>query len=175
VSVKAGRSQSSIKAARAAVAYRARLYTGLKGVGLNRNGRRDKAPPAGGPGSGTRKGARTSRVVVQHIAPTTVLKVSVLFYLSMSIALVAAGVLLWAGARGIGLIDNVEGFMDEVGFTDFQIQAGPLLRAAVIGSAVLVVAGSLANLLMAVLYNLISDVVGGVKVLLAEDPEAPKG
>ncbi len=113
--------------------------------------------------------------MVRHIDALSVLKVSVLFYLSLSLALVTAGVLLWAGARSIGLIGNVEGFMDKVGFTDFRIQAGQLLQASVIASAVFVVAGSLANLLMAVLFNLISGVVGGVKLVLAEDHVPPKG
>lgn len=97
-----------------------------------------------------------------------------LFYLSLCLALFIASVLLWAGANAIGLVGNVEGFLDEIGFTDFRLRAGPLLIASALISVVLVFVGSLANFLMAVLYNLIGDVVGGVKIVLTEDPETPR-
>lgn len=178
--MKTSRSLSTIKTAGTGVAERARRYAIQKrssdGTGEPADG---PAKKRSRPGSRTKpsrtKPSRTSRVVVRHIDALSVLKVSVLFYLSLSLALVTAGVLLWAGARSIGLIGNVEGFMDKVGFTDFRIQAGQLLQASVIASAVFVVAGSLANLLMAVLFNLISGVVGGVKLVLAEDHVPPKG
>lgn len=114
---------------------------------------------------------RSSKVVLRRVRPASVLKVSVLFYLSLALTLFVAGVLLWLGANAVGLIDNLEGFMDEVGFTDFRLQPGPLLAASLAGSIILVIAGSLANVLMAVLYNLIGDVVGGVRIVLTEDTE----
>jgi hypothetical protein len=124
--------------------------------------------PAGG------KAPRSTAVVLRRIRPASVLRVSVLFYLSLCLALFVAVVLLWMGANAIGLVGNVEGFMDEVGFTDFRLQPGPLLVGWGLISVIMVVTGSVANFLMAVLYNLIGDVVGGIKVVLTEDPETPK-
>lgn len=121
------------------------------------------------------KKPRTSRVVLRRIDPISVIKVSVLFYLSLCIALFTAGALLWAAAHAVNLITNLESFMADVGFTDFRLDGTQLMRALAIAGGALVVAGSLANLLMAMLYNLISDVVGGVKVLLVEDDAKPKG
>jgi len=43
-----------------------------------------------------------------------------------------------------------------------------MLRASVAGGALLVALGSFATVMMAVLYNLISDVVGGVAVVFEE-------
>lgn len=120
------------------------------------------------------KKPRTSRVILRHIDPLAVLKVSVLFYLSLCIALFTAGILLWAAAHAVNLITNLESFMADVGFPDFSLDGTQLLRALAIVGAALVVAGSVANLLMAALYNLISDVVGGIKVLLVEDDRGPK-
>lgn len=110
-------------------------------------------------------------MVLHRIHPTSVLRVSVLFYLGVSLALFIAGVLLWIGANVIGLVGNIEGFMDEIGFTDFRLRVAPLLLASALISVILVITGSLANYLMAVLYNLIGDVVGGIKVVLTEDPD----
>jgi hypothetical protein len=44
-----------------------------------------------------------------------------------------------------------------------------MLRASIVGGLVLVVMGTGANVLFAVLYNLISDVVGGIEVTVLED------
>ncbi len=120
------------------------------------------------------KAPRSTVVVLRRIRPASVLRVSILFYLSLCLALFTAGVLLWLAANAIGLVGNIEGFMDDVGFTDFRLQAGPLLVGSGLISVVLVATGSLANFLMAVLYNLIGDVVGGIKVVLTEDPEIKK-
>ncbi len=124
----------------------------------------------------TSKGAapRSTRVTVRHIDPRSALRVSALFYLSMSLALFVAGALLWTGANAVGLVDNIESFMDEIGFTDFQLRTGQFLKASLIVGFVLTLGGSAANLLMAVLYNLLSDTFGGVKVVLGEDHPGPK-
>jgi hypothetical protein len=45
-----------------------------------------------------------------------------------------------------------------------------VIRASVLGGALLVMLGCGANVLLAVLYNLISDVVGGIIVVFEERP-----
>ena len=121
---------------------------------------------------GGRKAPRTVRVtraVVRHLDPWSVGKVSLLFYLSAYVVVLTALVLLWGAAASAGVIDNVEGFMDSLGFTNFRFLPGRLLQGTVVGGLVLAVAGAVANVVMAVLYNLISDVVGGVRITLADD------
>lgn len=180
--MKAVRSPSAFKVARTSVSERARRYApprwrGAAGGDLDalkkrlprgRSSRDRTSSP-----EHARK-PRTSKAVLRRIDPVSVLKVSVLFYLSLCIALFTAGILLWAAAHAVNLITNLESFMADVGFADFRLDGTQLLRALAIAGAALVVAGSVANLLMAALYNLISDVVGGVKVLLVEDDAKPK-
>ena len=115
---------------------------------------------------------RSSRVVVGRIDPWAVLKLSLLFYLSACVVLLVAGVLLWSAASSAGVVDNVESFISEIGFEDFRFLPGRILRASALGGLVLVVAGSCGNVLMAVLYNLIADVVGGLKLTLVEDDQS---
>ena len=112
---------------------------------------------------------RTTRAVVRRVDPWTVLKVSLLFYLAMFVVLLTAGVLLWTAARSAGVVDNVESFMDSIGFTDFRFLPNRILRASFLGGLVMVVAGTAGNVLMTVLYNLISDVVGGLTLTLTDD------
>ena len=72
------------------------------------------------------------------------------------------------------VVDNIESFMDSIGFTDFRFLPNRILRASFLGGLVLVVAGTAANVLMTVLYNLISDVVGGLTLTLTDDDRSRK-
>ena len=100
------------------------------------------------------------------------LRFSVLFYASLLVVFVVAGIILWALASLTGVIDNVETFIKDLFALDsFQFVGFELLLGTVLGGAVMVVLGTGLNMLMAVLYNLVSDVVGGVEVIvLEEDP-----
>jgi hypothetical protein len=114
---------------------------------------------------------RRVRLVVRRIEPWTVLKFSVLLYLTMYLVILVAGMALWAAATATGLRDNVEEFIGElIASEDFSLLGASVAKASVLGGAVLVVMGTGANVLLAVLYNLISDVVGGVIVLFEERP-----
>jgi hypothetical protein len=112
---------------------------------------------------------RTSQVVLRRVEPWSVFKLSLVFYLCVCLVLLVAGVMLWLGASASGVVGNIEGFFRDAGFEGFTFSAGTLLRGFVLGGLVLVVAGTIANLLLAALFNLMSDVVGGVRVTLAED------
>jgi hypothetical protein len=157
---------SAISAARSSVVERARRY-GSPALRGKDSGNRAAEP--GRVGRDSPSSGRTTGVVVRRVAPLSVLKVSVLFYLSAGLVLLVAGVLLWSGAHAVGLIGNLESFMGDIGFSDFRLEGDQVLKAWLIVGSVLVVGGSFANLLMAMLYNLLADVVGGVKLLLAED------
>ena len=114
---------------------------------------------------------RRVRLVVRRIEPWTVLKFSVLLFATLYLVMLVAGLVLWAAATATGLRDNVENFIGElIASEDFQILGPTMLRASVVGGLVLVVMGTGANVLLAVLYNLISDVVGGVIVVFEERP-----
>ncbi len=112
---------------------------------------------------------RRARLVIRRIEPLTVLKVSVLFWASVYVILLVAAVMLWSAATATGLRENVESFVGElIAADEFRFEAGQILRASVAGGAVLVALGSFATVMMAVLYNLIADVVGGVAVIFEE-------
>ncbi|HEX3393912.1 MAG TPA: DUF3566 domain-containing protein [Acidimicrobiales bacterium] len=114
-----------------------------------------------------------TRGVVRNIDAWSVLKVSVVFYVSVYCMLLVAAVLLWMAATATGLRGNIEKVVaDLIASGKFHFVGSELLRAGVIGGAVLVVAGSIANVMLAVLYNLISDLVGGFSILVEESPGA---
>ena len=114
---------------------------------------------------------RHVRLVVRRVEPWTVLKFSVLLFATLYLVILVAGLVLWAAATATGLKENVEKFIGElVASEDFRILGPTMLRASVLGGMVLVVLGTGANVLLAVLYNLISDVLGGIAVVFEERP-----
>lgn len=114
---------------------------------------------------------RRVRLVVRRVEPWTVLKFSVLLFATLYLVFLVAGLVLWAAATATGLRENIEKFIGElIASNDFKILGPTMLRASIVGGLVLVVMGTGANVLMAVLYNLISDVIGGITVVFEERP-----
>lgn len=116
---------------------------------------------------------RRGRRVVRRVDPSTVLRFSALFYLSLLMVWLVAGVLLWLAASVTGLVGNMERFVaDLFALESFNVNGLLLLITSVGGGLILVVLGTGVNVLMAVIYNLTSDIVGGVEVTVTE-AEAP--
>jgi transmembrane protein DUF3566 len=114
---------------------------------------------------------RRVRLVVRRVEPWTVLKFSVLLFATLYLVILVAGLVLWAAATATGVRGNVEKFIgDLIASDDFHLLGETVIRASVLGGAVLVLLGTGANVLFAVLYNLISDVVGGIIVVFEERP-----
>ncbi|MGQ0520457.1 MAG: DUF3566 domain-containing protein [Actinomycetota bacterium] len=120
----------------------------------------------------TTQGRRVRRVI-RRVDPWSVLRFSLVFYACMLVVGMVAGFVLWAAASTTGLIDNIERFFEELfALESFTVNGGLIFRSTLIGGLVLVLLGTGANVLMAVLYNLTSDVVGGVEVTVLEEQAA---
>jgi hypothetical protein len=119
--------------------------------------------------------ARKVHRLVRHIEPWSVLKISLIFFFCIWIILLTAGVILWQVASNSGIIDNVESFIEEIFALkqdSFHFEAGQMFRAYAVGGLVMVVAATGFTVLLAVLFNLISDLTGGVRVTVVEEETA---
>ena len=117
--------------------------------------------------------ARRVRRLVRHIEPWSVLKVSLILYFCAWAIMLFVGVTLWNLAVNSGLVADVEGFVVELfALESFRINADQIFRIAAVGGLVLVLAGSGLTVLGAVLFNLISDVTGGVRLTVVEEETA---
>ena len=115
--------------------------------------------------------ARRVRLVLRRIEPWTVLKFSLLLYASLYLVLLVAAITLWAAASVTGLRGSVESFVgDLVASKNFHFKGGELLRASVIGGTLVVLVGSGITVLLSVLHNLISDLIGGFGIVFEERP-----
>ena len=116
-----------------------------------------------------RRSARRSRRVIRRFDLWSVLRFSLLFYLCMFLILLVAGIVLWLVATITGVRGNIENFISDLIASKFHFLGLQLLRGSAIGGLLLVIIGSGFNVLMALLYNLISDVVGGVEITVLEE------
>ena len=107
--------------------------------------------------------------MIRRIDTWSVLRVAVLFYLSLMLVMVLAGVMLWAAGSLFGAVDSVESFMRGIGFEGFEFVGGQLLRGFTAVGLILVVLGTGSTVLAALLYNLIADVVGGIQLTVLEE------
>jgi hypothetical protein len=119
------------------------------------------------------KGRRVRRLI-RRIEPWTVLKFSLLLYVCFFAVILVAGIVLWVIAASTGGIHNVEKFIGQIfELNQFKFHAGVILGYTAAIGGILVVLGTLGNVLFAVLYNLISDIVGGIEVSVLEEDLVP--
>ncbi|MGD9751187.1 MAG: DUF3566 domain-containing protein [Acidimicrobiia bacterium] len=113
--------------------------------------------------------ARKVTRLVRHIDLWSLCKISIIFYLCMLVVGTVAGTILWSGLQRSGAVSNVEGFIESVFLVeDFRFEGPDMFRIGVLGGLVGVVVLTLLTVLGGLLFNLISDLVGGVRVSVVE-------
>jgi hypothetical protein len=132
------------------------------------------------PTAGSRVVSRRPRVrrvtrVVRHLDPWSVFKVAALFHLSAYLVTLTSGVLLWRVAASTGTLDNVERWFTQFGWETFELDGGEVYHNAWIAGLFLVVAMTGVTVLLATLFNLISDLVGGIRVSVLEEEVVATG
>lgn len=128
---------------------------------------------------------RRVRRIVRKIDSWTVFKVSAIFWLVIGLALILGFVMFWSVIDASGIPDSLVETLTEIGLfeqgTDPFADSERFLRIAVFGSITLSVVATGFTTLAAVMYNLISDIVGGVEFIVLEEslqpvaPRAPYG
>jgi hypothetical protein len=110
------------------------------------------------------------RRVVRKIAPWTVLKVSFIFNAVMALVTVLGTVVFWSVFVNAGIPERINELAVNIGIEDGIRLDGPVyfrvvVLLAVVGTIMMTGLFTLA----AVVYNLISDLVGGVELVVLEE------
>lgn len=111
---------------------------------------------------------RVSRVV-RHIDPWSAFKVGALFSLVGYLVLLTAGVLLWRVADSTGTLANVERWFTQFGWETFELRGDEIFDAAWRVGLFLAVGHTGVIVLLVTVFNLVSDIVGGVRVSVLEE------
>jgi hypothetical protein len=107
--------------------------------------------------------------VVRHIDPWSAFKVGVVFSLAAYVVGLTAGVLLWRVADSTGTLGNVERWFTQFGWETFELKGDEVFAAARTIGLFLSIALTGLIVLLATLFNLVSDVVGGLRVSVLEE------
>ncbi len=131
-----------------------------------------------------KRGARRTRVEIRRVGPISVLKFSLIFYFCVFLVIYLALAIIWAILSASGVIDSLEQllgtiFPSNAGLSPtgqvstrqappIEIDSGTFFTWLFLAGCVGVAVWSFINVFVAVMYNLISDIVGGVEVTLAD-------
>lgn len=107
--------------------------------------------------------------VLRHIDTWSVFKVALVFNVVLYVVCLTAGVLLWNVAYTTGTIDNVEQFFEQFGWEHFEFHGGEIYHHAWIAGLFAVIGLTGFAVLLATVFNLITDLVGGIRLSVLEE------
>ena len=129
---------------------------------------------------GKRPAPRRVRAQIRRVNPWSVLKVSLVLYFCLMLVALLGFAILYMILDSIGIIAPIEQLIGELGFGSqvpgpegqpqaiYEINFGWLMRTLFLIGIVSTALWAVFTLFVAFLYNLISDLVGGVEVTLVE-------
>ncbi len=119
--------------------------------------------------SGPRPRVRRVTRVIREIDPWSLFKIALLFHFVLYLVVLVASVLLWNVANATGTVDNVERFLESFGWDSFNFDGSSMFRGLWILGLFWVVLATGLLVLAATVFNLIADLVGGVRVTVLEE------
>ena len=129
----------------------------------------ETAPPEA---AGAHPVARRVRVQIRKVNPFSVLRFSLLFYFCLMLVVLLGLAILYAILSAGGVLDSLAQLLTDVGFGDrqgnFEFDTGFIFRTLFLIGLVSTILWAAFTLVLAFLYNLISDLVGGIEVTLIE-------
>lgn len=116
------------------------------------------------------------RRVIRKVDPWTVLKVSLVFNAMMALVFVLGTVIFWAIFVNAGIPDRINELALLIGLENgINLDGQVYFRIVVLLSVVGTIMMTGFFTLGAVIYNLISDLVGGVEIIVLEETAGPRG
>lgn len=120
---------------------------------------------------------RRVRRIIRKIDPWTTLKVSALIWAVLGLAFVLGAVIFWSVLDRAGIPDQLVDFMVEITLiedgSDPFANTEQFLRFLIFSSVVGWVTLTGMTVAVAVIYNLVSDVVGGLEIVVLEETLNP--
>lgn len=123
--------------------------------------------------TGNRRGRRVTRVV-RRIELWSVLKLSLVLFTCLYLAVLGMLVVVWGFAYSSGQIERLQEFLTDVGLENFRFYGDRMFKATAAIGAVAVLAGTVLTVLTTSLINLISEMTGGIRVVVIEEERRPR-
>ncbi len=120
-----------------------------------------------------RERVRTGQVVrrratIRRVDPWSVLKLSVIFYFCFLLVVMLGLSVFWSVVLRIGVLDTLTSFLDDLQLT-LVINGSNIARAIFLLGLLNVVLWTGINVFLAFLYNLVADLLGGLRIEMASE------
>jgi len=117
----------------------------------------------------SRRRVRKVTRVVRDIDTWSVFKVAVVVHVALYLMFLMAGALLWNVGTATGTISNIEQFMASFGWDSFSFNGGQLFVSLSLLGLFGIALGTGLWVLGAVVFNLVTELVGGIRVTVLEE------
>lgn len=111
--------------------------------------------------------------MVRRIELWSVLKLCLVLFTCLYVAVLLSLAVIWGVAYSSGQIENLQEFLADVGLDNYRFYGDQMFRACAAIGAVLVLAGTVVTVLTAALVNVISEMTGGIRLVVIEEDVAP--
>ncbi len=117
--------------------------------------------------------ARKVRRLIRHIDPWSMLKLALLLSLSMWFIVMVASVIMWTVASNAGTVASIENFVNSsLSLQDWQLDGDFLFRQFGLVTLLLALGFTAATVVATLVFNLVSDIIGGVWISVIEEETA---
>ena len=116
-----------------------------------------------------RRRVRKVSRVVREIDTWSVFKVGAVVHVALYVMLLMTGVLLWNVGSATGTISNIEQFMASFGWESFSFDGSQLFVSVALLGLFGIALGTGLWVLAAVVFNLVTELVGGIRVTVLEE------
>ena len=116
--------------------------------------------------------ARKVRRLIHHIDPWSVLKASLVFFIAVWVMFMIAAVIVWSIAESSGTVGKIESFVSDLGITGWTLDGEFIVRQYGLIGLILSLAFTVGATIASVMFNLISDIVGGIWITVIEEETA---
>jgi hypothetical protein len=107
-------------------------------------------------------------VTLRKIDPWSVLKLSLLFSFCVLLVVMLGLTVFWTAVNRVGMVGTLLAFLEDFG-TEVRIDGVAIARAIFLLGMLAVVLWSGINVFLAFLYNLVADLVGGLRVTVSDE------
>lgn len=116
-----------------------------------------------------RRRVRRVTRIIREVDPWSIFKVAIIFHFVLYLVAMVSLVLLWNVANATGTINNIENFLESFGWDTFEFKGGELFRNVWILGLFWVILGTGLWVLLSIVFNLITELVGGIRVSVLEE------
>jgi hypothetical protein len=130
----------------------------------------DPTPTPNRRSSGRGRKVRKVHRVVRHLDVWSVAKLAAVLALCAYVVGMVSGFLLWQAADRVGTIEGIEGFFEDAGGYDtFVLDGSVVFQVSIVVGLLMAALFVAVSVLGAVLFNLISDLTGGVRMTVIDE------